>query len=270
MKKIPWGRTDTRRRAAWWGRALLGVALLVVLVRLALPNVFLSVVAPAFWLGDALAAHTDAFFTNFADTRALATKVRTLGEENTALAIENRTLTEKVYDLTALLGTSSPGPRGVLAGVVARPPVAAYDTLILAEGSGAGVAPGMVAYGAGGLPLGIISSVTAGFARVTLFSTPGMETPAWVGSEHLPATLRGAGAGAFAVSVPRNSHVAVGDTVFVAGPGALPIGTVVRVGGESSDPVAALYVQPVANPFSITWVVLKDVGSGVFTATSTP
>ena len=58
---------------------------------------------------------------------------------------------------------------GILAGVVARPPVSPYDTLVLAAGRVDGVEVGMEAFGAVGVPVGVVSSVLEDFSRVTLF-----------------------------------------------------------------------------------------------------
>lgn len=264
MKRTPWGRIERPRRGARVGAALLGVVLVFVLLRLLAPNLFLAITTPVLALGNGVSSRTHMFFSNFANARTLTAKLEKLEEEHTALAILNRTLTEQVRDLGGGVENG-----GLVAGVVSRPPVAAYDTLVLAAGSEAGVMRGMAAY-ASGVPIGIVSLVTASFARVTLFSAPGMETPAWVGSEHLPAMLHGAGAGAVNVTVPRASKVVVGDSVFLAGPGAKLMGQVKRVGGDASDPVATLFIRPLINPFSVTWVTLLEVGAGVFVATTTP
>src|SRR3989344_1042685 len=209
MKRIPWGRIEKPRRGVRVGAAVLGVVLLCAFLRLVVPNIFLSAVAPIMIFGNGLSMGTYSFFSNFANARSLAARVQKLEEENVALAVENRTLLEQVRDLGGGLSRE-----GIRAGVISRPPVAAYDTLILSVGSDGGVVHGMAAYGSGGVPIGTVSSVTPSFARVTLFSAPGVETSAWVGSEHVPVTLRGRGAGTFAASVPRGSQVAAGGAGF--------------------------------------------------------
>ncbi|MDP2594128.1 MAG: rod shape-determining protein MreC [bacterium] len=262
MKTTHWGkRRSGLSRGVWLSIAALAFALVFVLMRLVAPNLFLHALAPALSLGDSLSAGVGGVLASFADTRALAVKNASLESDNAALSLENRTLTEKAEDLTALLGSASLESReGILAGVLARPPVAAYDTLILSAGTSVGVREGMGVFGAGGLPLGMVSSVTADFSRATLFSAPGVRVAAWVGSARIPITLTGAGAGAYNASAPRSASIAIGDTVFLPGPGAIPIGTITRVGGETSDPLVTLLVHPAANPFSITWVSLRDIG----------
>ena len=264
MKTTPWGRRNNGlSRGAWWGVAVAACFVFLVLVRLVAPNLFLSLFAPAFSLSNNLSVSVGEVLGGFTDVKALAGDNAMLAEENAALSLANRTLSEKVRDLTALLGSEAPTAHGIVAGVLARPPVAAYDTLVLSVGTDIGVALGMEAYGAGGIPLGLVSSATADFSRVTLFSAPGVSVAAWAGNARIPVTLVGAGAGAYTARVPQDSGVVVGDAVFVPGPGAIPVGTVIRVGGGSSDPLATLFIRPAVNLFSITWVTLRDTGSAV-------
>jgi cell shape-determining protein MreC len=173
-----------------------------------------------------------------------------------ALTEQNRTLSAKVADLTALLGSRTEAPPGIVAAVLARPPVSPYDELVLDAGEAEGVREGAAVYGNGGVPLGIVASVTAHAARVALYSAPGRETPALAGAARVPFTLVGAGAGAFTASVPRDAGVAVGDALYAGGAGSIPIGTVAAVDSDPSSPSAAIRIDPVANPFSITWVTV--------------
>jgi len=264
MKTTHWGRRPSGlSQGARWSAFALAFAFIFVLARLLAPNVFLYAFAPMFSFGNTLSVSVDGIFAGFSDARILAAKSAKLEGDNAALSLENRTLTEKVKDLATLLGSGSKEPASILAGVLARPPVAAYDTFILSVGTNAGVTEGMEAFGPGSVPLGVVSSVTTDFSRITLFSAPGVSTAAWIGASRTPVTLLGAGAGTYTVSVPRDVGIAVGDTVFLPGPGAIPVGTVVHVGGEASDPLATLFIHPVINPFSITWVSLRNVGSAL-------
>lgn len=243
--------------------------LLFALLRYAAPGATLALSAPLFSAGNTLAASAGSFFASFGDARRLAEDNRTLQEENATLSLENRMLIERLADISALLGTTTPPEAGVVAGVVARPPTAAYDTLVLAAGTDAGVAAEMGAFGAGGMPLGFVTEVSRRYARVTLLSASGMVTDAWVGSARVPIILKGAGAGAFSASVPQGAGVVLGDLVYVAGPGAVPIGRVARVSEVSSDPIATLSIRPMTNPFTITWVALRDVGEDFLRSTAT-
>lgn len=260
-----------------WGTGALACAVFILLVRLIAPNFFLQAFAPAFNVSNIIAEKSHAFFNSFGDTATLAARNERLVEENAALASENQTLLEKEASVSALIGPSGQQKlafSGILAGVVARPPVSPYDTIVLSVGSGAGVTLDMEAFGEGGVPLGVITSVTTDFSRATLFSAPGMVTHGWIKGADMPLNIFGAGGGAMNASLSRSAGVNVGDTVFAPGPGMLPIGSVVRIDSDPSAPGISLRIMPKTNPSSLTWVLLRDIGVSLrdafSIATSTP
>lgn len=242
-----------------WGLGALGIALALLALRLAAPDAFLSLLAPAFAAGERASAWIGTVGKAAGvGARSLAAENEKLAAENAALALQNQALKEEVSDLAALIGTSTPRGRGIVAGVAARPPTAPYGTLVLAGGTDAGIAPGMEVFGAGGAPLGRVKAASARSSRVLLFSAPGVTTDAWAGDARIPLTLTGAGAGVFTASVPQGAGIALGDLVYVPGPGAVPLGRVAHVASTPSDPVAALSIASLINPFSITWVALYE------------
>jgi len=257
-----------------WGAFALTFAVFALFVRLVVPNLFWSAVAPAFRGADALAAGSSAFFSSFGNAADLSAKNEELLNQNAALANENQALVQKTASLFVLLGSSpKTDTPGIIAGVVARPPASPYDTFVLASGSDADIVVGMEVFGAGGVPLGIVSAVLTGFSRVTLFSSPSMRVDGWVGSTRVPLTIRGSGGGTMSASVARSAGVKAGDAVFVPGPGALPVGSVVRVDSDPSSPSVTLQIQPAVNLFSVAWVELRAAGpsfaAGLSWATST-
>lgn len=247
----------------------LGFAVVALLLRLLAPNAFLYAFAPLFGAADALSAKSHEVLSSFGDTTALALENDLLKETNAALANENQQLLARAEARDELTQA------GIIAGVIARPPTSPYDTLVVAAGANAGVVLGMEAFGSGGVPLGVVSDVLADFSRVTLFSSPTISVNGWLGRKMTPITLHGAGAGAFRADIARLAGATVGDIVYVPGPGALPVGAVLRIDSDSSSPVAVLYVQGALNPFSITWVELRPAGAAfaeslVWKGTQTP
>lgn len=253
-----------------WGAGALLCALLFLAFRLAAPNLFLKVVEPLFGASEGIAADSHAFLSHFSDAASLAALNEKLAAENAALADENAALLAKSEAQAALLGSSSARVAGIYAAIASRPPVSPYDTLVLAEGSKGGVAVGMEAFGPGGVPLGVVSSVLPDFSQLTLFSTPGTVTHGWVGHTGLPVTLTGVGGGALTASMPRSADISAGDTVFVPGPGQLPAGSVARVDSDPLSPAVTLRIVSAANLFSLSAVELRTTGiTGVSFATST-
>jgi len=172
------------------------------------------------------------------------------------LTQENRTLAAQAHDLQALLGGRTQPAPGILASVLVRPPVAPYDVLIVDQGSDAQVALGATAFGPGGTPIGTVASVSKNSARITLYSNPGLQTDAWVGDSRVPVELIGAGSGGYTATLPKTAGVTAGQGVYVAGAGALPIGTIAKVNDDPSSPNVTLLFHPYLNPFSLTWVTI--------------
>ena len=248
---------------SWGVFACVGV-FFVLLVRLFAPNIFWYAFAPVFRVADSLVIKSHILYSSFGDTAALALKNEQLLNENAALVSENNALLVKVVSLSSLFGslaTERMNASGILTGVVARPPESPYDTLVLAGGMKDGIISGMEVFGAGGVPIGVISSVRTNFSQVTLFSAPNMVTHCWVGKANLPLSIHGSGAGVMSASIARSANISVGDTVFAPGPGALPIGSVTRIDSDPSAPEIVLRIVPTINLFSITWVVVRDTGT---------
>jgi len=248
-----------------WGSLALALAVLALLMRLLVPNFFWRMTAPVFRIADSAAAQSHAFFASFTAATILTLQNEKLLNENAALANENQALLQKVAGQGAL---SKQSTKNIIAGVIARPPASPYDTLVLSGGDTSGISLGQEVFGAGGVPLGVVSAVLPDFSRVALFSTPGMVVQGWVGRSNIPLTIFGSGGGAMKASLARSAGVTVGDVVSVPGPGALPIGSVVRIDSDPSSPMVTLQIQPVLNLFSVTWVELRDTGAAFVRAFS--
>jgi cell shape-determining protein MreC len=259
-------------RAVSSGAVALGAVVLLLSVRLIAPDFFWHIFSPLSDAARAVSETGHGFLASFENAASLAAQNEKLAAQNAALADENQTLVQKTATLATLLGTTNVQKAipGILAGVVARPPMSPYDTLVLASGKKDGASLGQEAFGENGVPVGIVSAVTDDFSRVVLFSAPGATTNGWVGHANVPLTLEGAGAGTLLATVARAADIAVGDTVFVPGPGQLPVGSVVRIDSDPLSPAVTLRIQPAANPFSLSWVTLRATGiTGVSFATST-
>jgi len=245
-----------------WNIGVLAFALVILFIRLLTPNFFWYVFTPIFKSADALSSSSHSFIQSFNDTSALVSLNEQLTNENATLASENQALTQKMSSIGAFSSVA-----GILAGIVARPPESPYDVLVVAAGTNRGVVVGMEVFGppvgessTGNVPLGVVTSTTADFSRVTLFSSSGMNTLGWVGHTNVSLTISGAGAGAMNAVVSRSAGIAAGDIVSVPGPGMLPIGVVTRVDSDISSPSVTLRIQPALNLFSLSWVLIRDTG----------
>lgn len=231
-------------------------ALLLVAIRVLAPGVLVTAATPL-WKTSAAVAEgfhfAGAYFYNPVTLQHLLDEANA---KNNALANENAALHSKVGDLVTLLGSRTEPAEGIVAGVLARAPVSPYDSLIVDEGSQNAVSVGSPAFGPGGIPIGVVSSVTNGSSRIALYSAPGVNTEGWIGEDRLPITMVGEGAGAFEATMPRDAKISEGDAIFIPGPGAVPFATILKIEVDPSSPLATVRIRPLVNPFSLTWVTI--------------
>jgi hypothetical protein len=248
---------------SWGARALL-VSVCVVILRLAAPNAFMYVTAPLFIVSESLAGVSHTLFSSFEDSAKLAARNTELTNELTALQAEKMGLSRELAGLSGLLGQSqnqlSPS-KGILAEVLARPPVSPYDVFVVLAGTRAGVSQGMLALGAGGVPVGVVQETTEDYARVVLFTAAGVETAGWVGDTNTPINLSGAGGGVFLATVARDANLVVGEAAHIAGPQLAPIGTIARIDSDPASPSVTLQIVPALNMFGTKYVRLISGGS---------
>jgi len=231
------------------GSVILILVIVLGLLRLVWPGAFVALVSPLWGIGSALTSGIDSAASSFGDPRALTLQRDAVEMENIQLALQLETAQAQIADMGAVATGE-----GILVGVLARPPVAPYDVLILGAGSNAGVQQGLIVYGPGGTPIGIISDATPSSSRASLFSEAGRETQGWAGEERVPVTLVGKGSGTFSLTVAKDAGITVDSLVYLPGPGAIPVGIVKRIDTDPSTPDAHVHVFPYANPFSLSYV----------------
>lgn len=246
---------------------------LFLLLRLLAPNTFWKILTPFFSVSDSLAKQSHVFFAHFANASKLVVLNEKLQEENATLAIENKILTQKVTNLSLLFSSSvTKSIPGIQVSVIARPPESPYDTLLLAGGRNNGIALGNEVFAKSGMPIGSITSVLDEFSQATLFSASGVLTYGWVGRTAIPITIIGTGGGTLSATLARTAPVVVGDTVFVPGPGMLPVGSVVRIDSDPLSPGITLRIMPAHNLFSTSEVVVRavSVAPSIFATSTAP
>ena len=236
---------------------VIGIAALFFVIKMVFPSVIVALAEPLWKGGATLEAAVGNATAGVGNSETLANENTQLAAQVASLQNQNAVLTARSQDLTKLLGgstTSGTTAQGIAAGVLARPPLSPYDTLVVGMGAKDGVVVGAVVTASGGIPIGTVQSTTAHTATVALLSMADHTTDAWVGENRIPLTLSGMGAGAFTATLPKAAAVNVGDNVYVPGPGAIPVGTISQVETDPSSPSVTLSIQPFVNIFSTTWV----------------
>lgn len=231
--------------------ALIVAAVLIVILILGLifPAALVSIARPLWAAGSGMTAAVGGIMP--VDANALSKERDRLEAELAARTNELYALQAQSSDIARLGDVEA----RITAGVLARPPMSPYDTLIVAPESA--VREGAQAFGVGGVPLGTVVRADEGSAQISLYSASGRTTLGWAGEGRVPVELLGAGSGAFRAEVAKDAGIIVGDMVYVPGPGALPIGTVARVDTNPQSPSATLFIRPLASPFSLTWVAIE-------------
>ena len=221
-----------------------GVIVVLIILRVFFPNILYALASP-FWYAGSLATEQ---IGSFEDAQNLFRENQTLKEETLRLQNENLLLKEQLKELGLYEREVSP------AGVLARPPLAPYDVLIVSLSAPSYVSA--LVYGPGGVPIGAIDAISGTEAHVGLYSASGRMTEGWLGEERLPVRVMGEGSGSFSITLPQETPVSLGDEVFLPGPGALMIGTVARINTHQASTEKTLSVRPLVNPFSISFVTI--------------
>jgi cell shape-determining protein MreC len=168
------------------GAAVLFLALILLILRLTVPQFLITITSPIVQAGNGFTSGAHTLFEAFGSKVALVRERDALQSQVDILTANERTLAGQLRDMERLLGGRHTATPGILGSVRMRPPVSPYDTLVIDVGSVDGVSQGALVSGEGGIPLGTINHLTEKTARVSLFSTPGRETEAWVGANHTP------------------------------------------------------------------------------------
>ena len=193
---------------------LLGIFILGTLIFSVFDSILLRVVSPI-WQGESWIMRT-------------VSKEAGIWRGRERLLEENFSLKEKVQSLEielaslrtgenslALLGRSS-DEEGIVAGVLTHPPKSPYDILVIDAGVQDGVEIGERVFLPEGPEVGVISDTFTRTAKVKLFSSSGVVTPAVLERHAVSIELEGLGAGNFKIIVPRDTEVQVGDRVLSA------------------------------------------------------
>ncbi|HET8575246.1 MAG TPA: rod shape-determining protein MreC [Candidatus Paceibacterota bacterium] len=145
----------------------------------------------------------------------------------------------------------------ILAGILAKPPISAYDTFVVDAGSAEGVQNGAKVFMYGNIAIGTVFEVAAHTSKVQLYSSPGSQTHAFLGDQHLPITLTGAGAGNFQAEIPRGVQVPIGTEIFLPGIEGDILGTVEHVEQEENDTFQELYAKSAVDIWTLPYVQIE-------------
>lgn len=246
------------------GRAATATIVLAIAALVALDFIFpsfypriLSPIASTAWKSE------DATVGLFGRMASLVSSKLALVRENSRLRDELRSheadafmieaLREENEFLKAALGRET--ERGEVLGVVlSRPPVSAYDTLVIDVGADDGLVIGQRVYVGGSVLVGDIGEVLAGTAKASLFSTPGRETPVLIGDKKTATQAVGRGGGNFFARLPADIEVAVGDVIVAPQLRTNVFGVVEHIEADATDSIQTIYFRAPFNMHELRYV----------------
>ena len=260
-----------RDRKRFWKSAPWGmIALLVVVLVVALFSGFAMpafiknsvrfVFTPVFRLEGAVGSFGGGIITAFRSKQALEhdnEKLRQSLREAELNLLERNQLKEENTQLKEKFGRSE-GRGGVLAAVLSWPDRSPYDTFIIDTGENLGVRKDSLVYVSDDIALGRVREVYASTALVSLFSTPGEQTPVLIGTPGVAVVALGRGSGNFSVKLPRGVDVEENDPVVIPGIDPKLFGVVERIVENPADTFKTILFKNPINLSEIQYVYIAQ------------
>ncbi|OHA25719.1 MAG: hypothetical protein A3D52_01500 [Candidatus Taylorbacteria bacterium RIFCSPHIGHO2_02_FULL_44_36] len=252
-----------------WQKKMLarGVLVLLVLAILFALNIYppdflrrplVSLATPFWQIQDWGANLLKTIFTPFADKNKLSkenTALKTELERKKLVLMALEDLAVENQELKELGGRKLQGTF-ILAAILSRPPVSAYDTLIIDVGSNEGIAVGDIAAVQENSVVGEVSSVAKNSAVISLYSTPDRETPVAVGIERAAAPARGRGGGNFEIRLPKGVTVETGDVIVLPSINHRLLGLVSKIETGPNDPFQTILFSLPTNLNTLRFIMV--------------
>ncbi len=253
-------KTNSRGRRASSIAVRVVLTLVVLLILLyfiapgALPSFFTMLIRP-FWNVEQSVRYGDSFVI-VSDVVKENADLRKVLAENEGKYLQADFLEKENAELKKLLGRAERGTF-ILAQILKKPPISAYDIFILDQGSNNGIRVGNKVYALGSIPIGEIIEVTSNTSKVRLFSSSGEKYTVFIGENNIEATAYGKGGGTFEASVPRDTKIAKGSAVTIPELSNNFLGRVEDIISEPSHPFATVLFNQPLNIYELRWVEVE-------------
>lgn len=165
-------------------------------------------------------------------------------------------LVKENEELKELLGRTDESEK-VLAVVLKKPPLSAYDVFVLDVGDSHGIKKGNRVYALGSIPIGEIAEVNGNTSKARLYSSSGEKFDILIGDENIQASAIGKGGGTFEVSLPHETEVEKGDKVMIPSLSNGFVGHVEEIVSEPSHPFSTMLFRQPINMYEQKWVMVE-------------
>ncbi|HRH25771.1 MAG TPA: rod shape-determining protein MreC [Parcubacteria group bacterium] len=246
---------DKERRLTYIFGAFIFMALVVTLFK----SPILGLVSPL-WQGQNFLARS------FKELSLMIKDKNALVEENILLkeklvlldSLESsvRNYEDTQTEMLELFGRNGVGDF-IAATVIARPPKTLYDILVLDAGEVNGIRDGARVSDPVLGELGTVVEVSQFNSKVSLYSTSGRETSAFLDRDDEPVTLIGRGGGTFFFTVPKDVLVMPGDRILLGSIDAPLVAVVEASFIEPTDSLKKVLARSVVNMHKIRFVEVR-------------
>ncbi len=141
--------------------------------------------------------------------------------------------------------------------ILARPPKAPYDVLIVGAGSEKGIRPGMRAAAYGNILLGYVSEVFPKTSKIKLISFPGEENNVSLLDSGVSAVAIGMGGENLEITLPRAIKIKVGERAAALGSDSLAAGIVEKIIADPADPFQKILFRLPVNIQELKYVMIN-------------
>lgn len=224
----------------------------------------LSVVfRPLWWANEGLFVGGQSIFDFFRNKNHLAIENRRLQAENDKLKITllAKSQVESSNDyLRELFGRSRDKGLPVVGEVIFLPNFIPYQTLLIDVGKDnltKRLKVGDLAVTDKTVLIGRVAEIGPWYSKVSLLSAE-KSISVVIGAKNVPAVAEGSGAGNFAVSLPKDTKILVGDRVAAPLFNNLLVGTVRAISKNSSQPNQIILIKTPVNLWQLKWLEIYN------------
>lgn len=261
MKFTPSNRRSQGSRKKRFLFLTLGIAFVLLFVRIAMPNVSSScvqtLVKPALGFADIIGIDIGTMVEHIQSKQDLLDENRELKDsidEYRARMLVFDVLREENKELQRAVGRNDHSKNVIPALILIKPPQSTYDNIIIDVGRAEKITEGDWLFTNEYVYLGRIMQVGATTAQAQLASSPGVETQAVILPAGINLTVSGLGGGAFEAELPIDIEIQQGDKIMTRGSSPSVIAIVEEVSSRPSDSFQSLRALSPVNVSALRWV----------------
>jgi cell shape-determining protein MreC len=228
----------------------------------------MTAVAKPFWsVRDTASGSFFGFFEYFERVSSIQQENENLRNQLYELRVresEFNQIKQEYADLKAIMNVASSSPlkRGdavVTARVLSKPPFTPYDTFLVDGGSDDGILLGDMVYANEALVIGRVTRVTPHTTHVTLFSSGGQTQEFSVSRTGTSVVVMGQGGGNFALYLPKDFDIEVGDTLSEPSYDAGIVATVYAIDETMQNSFKRVYARVPKAIFQSKFVLIGEL-----------